>query len=78
MKLLFLAGTKFGRPSDWYDNITEVPTLWYAVLFSNQSKCFLFGMKASPSVGDLARKVDAVVPFPGIAPEYGEVTMQKT
>ena len=31
---LHIAGTKVGGASDWYDDITKVPTLWNAVSYS--------------------------------------------
>ena len=50
---IYLAGTRIGRASDWYVDITNVPTLWNAVPILNQYKPFMFGMKARPYVGDL-------------------------
>ena len=44
--ILYIAGTKVGRASDWYDDITKVPTLWNAVPIVNQYTSFMFGIKA--------------------------------
>ena len=81
---LHIPGTKVGRASDWYDDITKVPTLWNAVPIVNQCKSFMFGMNALLYVGVVARKVDTVAPYasmalktvPRLAPEYGEAAMQ--
>ena len=32
---LYIAGAKLGRASDWYDAITQVPTLWTAASIVN-------------------------------------------
>ena len=50
----------------------------------NHYKAFMFGMKALPSVGDLANEADVARPclsmvfnvIPLIAPEYGEAPMK--
>ena len=56
--------------SDIYDDITKVPTLWNAVPAINMYKSFMFGMKAVPYIGDLARKVDDALPFG----KFGDIT----
>ena len=58
------------RASDWYDDFVKVPTLWNAVPIINQYRSFMFGMKAVPYIGDLARKVYTVVPFGS----FGDIT----
>ena len=63
---LYVAGTKMGRASEWYD-FTKVPTLWNAVPIVNQYKSFMFGMKALPNVEYLARKVDKAVQYASMA-----------
>ena len=71
------------RPSDWYDDVFKVPSLWNAVPLISQYKAFMFGMKALPYVGDLARQADKGVPYlstplkivPLLAPEYIEHAM---
>ena len=71
------------RPSDWYDDVFKVPSLWNAVPLVSQYKAFMFGMKALPYIGDLARKADSGVPYlstalkvvPLLAPEYTEAAM---
>ena len=81
---LYIAGTQIGRASAWSDDITKVPTLWNAVPLIDQYKSFMCGMKAVPCIGDLARKVDAAVPYvsmglktvPLLAPENGEAALK--
>ena len=71
------------RPSDWYDDVFKVPSIWNAVPFVSQYKAFMFGMKALPYVGDLAIKADSGVPYlptalkvaPLLAPEYTKAAM---
>ena len=43
---LYISRLKVGRASDWYDDITKVPTLWNAVPIVNQYTSFMFGIKA--------------------------------
>ena len=38
---VYIAGTHFGRASNWYDDIFEVPSLWNAVPIANQYKYFI-------------------------------------
>ena len=80
---VYIAGAHMKRPSDWYDDLFKVPSLWNAVPLVSQYKAFMFGMKALPYVGDLARQADKGVPYlstalkvvPLLAPEYTEATM---
>ena len=80
---VYIAGTHMKRPSDWYDDVFKVPSLWNAVHLVSQYKAFMFGMKAPPYVGDLARPADKGVPYlstalkvvPVLAPEYGEAAI---
>lgn len=61
----------------------KVPSLWNAVPIVNQYKHFMFGMKAMPYIGDLARQADQSMPYvstalkvvPLLAPEYVETAM---
>ena len=41
----------------------KVPTLWNAVPITNQYKSFMFGLKALPDIGYLARKPYTAVPY---------------
>ena len=80
---VYISGTHMNRPSDWYDDVFKVPSLWNAVPLVSQYKAFMFGMKALPYVGDLARQADKGVPYlstalkvvPLLAPEYTEAAM---
>ena len=75
-----IAGTRLGRGSVWYDDIVKVPTLWNAVPITNQYKSFMFGLKALPDIGYLARKPYTAIPYgstalkvvPLLALEYTE------
>ena len=75
-----IAGTRLGRGSVWYDDIVKVPTLWNAVPITNQYKSFMFGLKALPDIGYLARKPYTAVRYvstalkvvPLLALEYTE------
>ena len=51
----YISRTHMNRPSDWYDNVFKVPSLWNAVPLVSQYKAFMFGMKALPYIADLAR-----------------------
>ena len=72
------------RASDIYDDITKVPQFWNAVPIINRYRSFMFGTKALPYVGELAKQVDKGLPYlsgelntvPFVAPEYGEAAMQ--
>ena len=80
---VYISGTHMNRPSDWYDDVFKVPSIWNAVPLVSQYKAFMFGMKALPYVGDLARQADKGVPYlskalkvvPLLAPEYGEAAI---
>ena len=37
---LYIAGPKFGRASDWYDDVTKVPPLWDAVAIVTSIQVF--------------------------------------
>ena len=71
------------RPSDWYDDVFRVPSLWNAVPLVSQYKAFMLCMKALPYIENLARKADSGVPYlstalkvvPSLAPEYAEAAM---
>ncbi|MFM7985891.1 MAG: hypothetical protein ACKPKO_41905 [Candidatus Fonsibacter sp.] len=60
---MYISGTKLNRISDIYDDITKVPTIWKVVPAINMYKPLMFGMKAVPYIGDLARKVGDALPF---------------
>ena len=62
-KTIYISGTTIGRASDWYADIVKVPSIWNAFSIINQYKSSMFGMKASPYIGEVARKVDNVAPF---------------
>ena len=62
-KTIYISGTTIGRASDWYADIAKVPSIWNAISIINQYKSSMFGMKASPYIGEVARKVDNVAPF---------------
>ena len=80
---VYISGTHMNRPSDWYDDVFKVPSIWNAVPLVSQYKAFMFGMKALPYVGDLARQADKGVPYlstalkvvPLLAPEYGKAAI---
>ena len=59
---VYIAGTHMNRPSDWYADVFKVPSVWNAVPLVSQYKAFMFGMRALPYIGDLARKADLGVP----------------
>ena len=60
---LYISGTKVNRISDIYADITKVPNFWNAVPVINHYKSFMFGMKALPYVGELAKQVDKGIPY---------------
>ena len=71
------------RPSNWYDDVYKVPSVWNAAPLVSQYKAFMFGTKALPYVGDLARQADKGVPYlstalkvvPLLAPENTDAAM---
>ena len=80
---VYIAGTHMNRPSDWYDDVFKVPSIWNAVPLVSQYKAFMCGMQGLPYVGDLARQADKGVPYlstalkvvPLLAPEYTAAAM---
>ena len=58
---IYIAGSNTKR--DWYDNITQIPTIWKAIPAIQQYKALMFGLTSLPYIKDFARVVDNSLPF---------------
>ena len=62
------------RASYWYDDNFNVPSLWNVVPIVSQYKSVMFGMKAIPYIGDLARQADKAIFYLSTALKSSSVT----